>query len=57
MIMVGLIYVFNKNLYSTFAPTKVIGKVAGTVLGGGKGMTDWNYKLNTLPFVSSKGKN
>ena len=38
--MVGLIYVFNKNLYSTFAPTKVIGKVAGTVLGGNKGMTD-----------------
>ena len=25
MIMIGIIYVFNKNLYDTFAPTKVIG--------------------------------
>ena len=33
MILVGIIYLFNKNLYSAFAPTKIIGKVLNAGAG------------------------
>ena len=33
MILVGIIYVFNKNLYSIFAPTNVISKVLNACAG------------------------